>query len=239
MKMINSSSINGVLHKFGAQVTRYPGGSVKRRIMLVNYFGINKILDVGANSGQFALEMRSIGFKGKIISFEPLSVVFRELEKNSYHDENWTAVNCALGDDDTEAAINVAGNINSSSLLSMHQNHEKSSPGSKFIGKEKITIKKLDSIFHDYYEKNDSVYLKLDTQGFEKRTLEGAEKSLEYIKGIQIEMSLVPLYEGSLLFSEMKLLLEKKGFELYSLESGFTDPESGRLLQVDGIFFKN
>lgn len=234
-----SSSINGILHKLGAQVTRYPGGCVQRRIKLINYFGINKILDVGANSGQFALEMRSIGFKGKIISFEPLSIVFRELVKNSRHDESWTAVNCALGDADAEAVINVAGNINSSSLLSMHQNHEKSSPGSKFIGKENILIKKLDSIFHDYYEENDSVYLKLDTQGFEKRALDGAERSLKYIKGIQIEMSLVPLYEGSLLFPEMKQFLESQGYELYSLESGFTDPESGRLLQVDGIFFRN
>lgn len=238
MKTINSS-INGMLHKLGAQVMRYPTGSVKRRISLINYFKINKILDVGANSGQFALEMKDIGYKGSIVSFEPLSVAYRELEKNSRYDDKWTAVHCALGDTDSEAVINVAGNLNSSSLLPMHQNHEKSSPTSKFIGKENIRIRKLDSIFADYFEKDDRVYLKIDTQGFEKRVLDGAEQSLKYIMGIQIEMSLVPLYQDSLLFSEMKSLLENKGYELYSLENGFTDPESGRLLQVDGIFFKS
>jgi hypothetical protein len=56
---------------------------------------------------------------------------------------------------------------------------------------------------------------------------------------IQLEMSLVPLYENEMLFFEMTKYLNDKGFQLYSLENGFSNPDTGQLLQVDGIFIKN
>ena len=39
-------------------------------------------------------------------------------------------------------------------------------------------------------------------------------------------------------FIDMIDFLYKKGFKLFSLESGFSDPVIGRLLQVDGIFIR-
>jgi FkbM family methyltransferase len=43
--------------------------------------GINLVLDVGANVGQFGLSLRNRGYAGQIMSFEPVSDAFNELKK--------------------------------------------------------------------------------------------------------------------------------------------------------------
>ena len=78
--------------------------------------------------------------------------------------------------------------------------------------------------------------IKIDTQGYEKNVIDGATESLNNIKIIQLEMSILPLYENEILFIEMINYLDKKGFQLFSLENGFSDLTTGQLLQVDGIF---
>ena len=80
--------------------------------------------------------------------------------------------------------------------------------------------------------------MKIDTQGYESKVLKGAENSLPRISTVQMEMSLVPLYDGERLFHEMCALMSDKGYTLVAIENGFSDPASGQLLQVDGIFHR-
>lgn len=229
--------LNKYLSKIGAKIVRYPEYDLRRRKMLLDYFKINKVFDVGANSGQYAMKMRQLGFDGEIISFEPLSKAYETLKQNTRKYKNWKAINIALGDKDEETFINVAGNSYSSSLLEMLPDHINAAPESTYIGKEKIRVNKLDTIISDFYNETDRVYLKIDTQGYEKQVLAGSVESLRKIKGIQLEMSIVPLYKEEMLFSEMVMFLENKGFILHSLENGFSLPRTGQLLQVDGLFF--
>ncbi|HEY8164959.1 MAG TPA: hypothetical protein VIF83_05325, partial [Gemmatimonadaceae bacterium] len=65
------------------------------------------------------------------------------------------------------------------------------------------------------------------------------EQSLESIVGIEMELSLTPLYEGETLLPEMIQKLDERGFVLMSLDPAFSDPATGRLLQVDATFFRN
>jgi len=51
-------------------------------------------------------------------------------------------------------------------------------------------------------------------------------------------LSFIPLYEGGILFEEMRTNLKKMGFEIYYISPGFSDPRTGRMLQADGIFFR-
>jgi FkbM family methyltransferase len=231
--------IQNVLNNFGIQIKRYPDNDIKRRLKLIRHFKINKIFDVGANVGDYAMELRKLGFTGKLISFEPLSEPFKILQKNASNDSNWDTLNIALGDSDYESEINIAGNINSSSILEMLPTHLESAPQSAYRGREKIEVKKLDDLFNNYYKEGDNVLVKVDTQGYEMNILNGGEISLQNIKGIQIEMSIIQLYNGGILYKEMIDYIEKKGFKLYSIENGFSDPNTGELLQIDGIFFKN
>jgi hypothetical protein len=78
----------------------------------------------------------------------------------------------------------------------------------------------------------------LDIQGYELEALKGARNSLQFIKLIQVELSLVALYEGSPLYKEVIAHIENNGFELYSIIPGFMDAKTGRLLQFDGIFLR-
>lgn len=227
------------INLFKLDIKKHPNLDLRRREKLLNEFGINKIIDVGANSGQYAKEtFKLLNFKGKIVSFEPLSNVFSKLEKATRNNKRWSCQNIALGDVESSQIINVSKNTYSSSLLRITKNHIDGAPESKVIGKEEIKIKTLDSIFDSIVEKEDVVFLKIDVQGFEKRVLEGAIHSLKKITGVQIEMSLVELYDGEPIFDEMINYMNDLGFKLYSLENGFHNNKDGRLLQVDGIFFK-
>jgi hypothetical protein len=70
--------------------------------------------------------------------------------------------------------------------------------------------------------------IKIDTQGYEKNVIDGATESLNNIKIIQLEMSILPLYENEILFIEMINYLDKKGFQLFSLENGVVGKQQYR-----------
>lgn len=229
------------LWKVGYDISRFTPTShpLARRKQILESYQIDTVLDIGANSGQFAQELRGdIGYTHRILSFEPLSTAFKLLKANAKDDPAWEVFNCAIGDTEEKREINIAGNSYSSSLLEMLPSHLKSAPNSKFIGKEVIDIKTLDSLFGDLCKTVKNVYMKIDTQGYESKVLEGAENSLSHIDTVQMEMALVPLYGGELLFNEMCILMGKKGYTLVAIENGFSDPASGQLLQVDGIFHR-
>jgi FkbM family methyltransferase len=233
--------IQKILRKTGYQLEKYPhpDPDIIRRFKILNFCNIDALFDIGANDGQYAKDMRKFGYRHKIISFEPLKSVYEDLKNASLHDNNWIVNNYAVGDENIKSVINVAGNVDSSSILNMLPMHLNVAPKSKYVGQEEIEIKKLDSIFNSFCNKEDSVMVKIDTQGYEKKVIDGAAESLDRINIIQLEMSVVPLYENEMLFVDMINYLNNKGFQLFSLENGFSDPSNGRLLQVDGIFVKN
>ncbi len=228
------------LRRIGYDIVRYHPATddrLRKKKLMENY-NIDIVMDVGANVGKYGVELRSIGFDGRIISFEPLSEAFSELEKKADQDDQWFAENFALGNKNEIAEINIAGNSLSSSLLDMLPVHVKSAPESEYIGKEKIEVKKMDSVFDQYCSKQDNILLKIDTQGFEKHVIEGASKSLKFIDTIQMEMSLIPLYKDEMLCMDLIKILNGLGYSLVHLEHVFSDIRTGRLLQVDGIFHR-
>jgi FkbM family methyltransferase len=201
-------------------------------------FGIDLVFDVGANAGQFAQHIRASGFKGHIVSFEPLSDAHRKLCASAAHDPLWSVhERCALGDQDGVTALNIAGNSQSSSILPMTEIHSAAAPGSEYVGKETTPLVKLDSISNRYLVLGQRPFLKIDTQGFEWQILVGAQATLPLIRGVLCELSLVVLYEGQHLWREMIDRLEGIGFTLWGLQPGFMD-QHGRNLQTDAIFFR-
>jgi hypothetical protein len=145
----------------------------------------------------------------------------------------------ALGAEAGEVQIHVAGNSTSSSILDMLERHERSAPESAYVGSEQVTVHRLDDVRHPFLEQARTPFLKIDTQGYEAQVLQGAAASLPRICGIQIELSLVPLYAGQTLYREMIDHLVSSGFDLWGIKPGFMDMKSGRLLQFDGLFFRS
>lgn len=238
--ILKSDKIKKIIKKSfmltGFQIKSYPDTNQLRRMMLIKHFAINTIFDVGANAGQYAEQVRLLGYKNRIISFEPLSDAFNILSRKAKSDNLWTAYNYALGDKSAKSVINIAGNSGSSSILEMLPAHLNSAPESQYIGTQEIEIRTFDSIFNEFSNPNENIMLKIDTQGFEKNVILGAKNNLKNIKIIQLEMSLISLYQNEIVFEEMLAFMDSLGFTLYSLENGFYDHVNGRLLQVDGVF---
>ena len=230
--------IQKLFNRIGLQVKPYPDPDLKRRLKIIHHYGVDTLLDIGAATGEYVEKMRECGYKNRIISFEPLKDSFSQLQKKAARDKAWEIYNYALGSQEGRATINVSSNSDSSSLLNMLPEHEAGEPLSRYVRQEEIEIKRLDSVYEGFCSPQAKVMVKIDVQGFEKSVLEGANECLQSVGVIQLEMSLVPLYEQQPLFTEMIGYLSEKGFQLFSLENGFANLHTGQLLQVDGIFVK-
>lgn len=234
-------SIKQALHAMGIEAHRFhPDTSPLARLMAaLRAFDIDLVIDVGANDGQFARELRAGSYSGRIVSFEPLAAAHRRLLQVSGGDPAWQVhPRCALGDRLGEIDLNIAGNSVSSSILPMLAEHSKAAPESAYLGRETAPLTTLDSVAPTYFEGAQAPFLKIDTQGYEWHVLDGALATLPKIRGIQIELSLVPLYEGQRLWRECIERLEAEGFVLWALQPVFIDPVNGRHLQWDGLFFR-
>jgi len=200
---------------------------------------INVVFDIGANTGQFAYDLREYGYKGKIVSFEPLEQAYQGLLSKAKGDKNWIVhPRCAIGASSGEIEINVAANSASSSILPMLSTHEEAAPHTKYTHKERVLMIDLDSVLEQYASQDDILFIKIDTQGYEWAVLDGAEQTLKQSKGVLLELSLTPLYEGQKLWQELVNRLKVFNYSIFAIQPGFTDNNTGQTYQVDGLFFK-
>ena len=233
MSRLRNSILEAVAAR-GFEIRRHP--AARRQKMFVAH-GIDLVLDVGAADGGYGRQLRQFGYAGRIVSFEPLAAAFGRLSEHIAGDPQWTARNHALGEEAGEAVINVASNSTSSSLLPMLDAHREASPSVGYVGSETIRVERLDDVADELVGPDDRVFLKLDTQGFERQVLAGAAKTLDRCVGLQLEMSFVPLYEGGMLVDEAVSAAYSSGFHLAVIEQGWASP-TGQMLQADGIFFR-
>lgn len=232
-----------VFQSFGVLIRKYNPATSEdlRRIKLFEHYNVDLVFDIGANKGQYAVGIMDAGYKNRIVSFEPLSSVYSVIKKESEKYSNWdVAPQCAVGARKEEIEINISANSVSSTLLNMLDSHIEGAPDSKVIGKEKVQVYPLDEIGVDYVKAAKNIFLKIDVQGFEQEMLKGAQSMLEKAKGLEIEISLVPLYENqSWLLPEILEYMSAKGFAMTSIVPAFTDNKTGQVLQCNGIFFRN
>ena len=229
--------INYFFNLIHLSVKRYPSREQRRLIRYLKNNNVLYVLDVGANVGQFAKNLFKYGYKGTIFSFEPQSKAFKILSKKA-NSKNWVAINKGLGETETKLTINNAANSVSSSILPILSEHTTVAKESAYVNSEEITISTVDIFLRENNISADQVFLKIDTQGYENMVLNGASKSLQSIKALQVEMSLIPLYDGEVLFDELKKKIESYGFSLAAVESGLANETTGKLLQLDAIFIK-
>ncbi|MEP5764894.1 MAG: FkbM family methyltransferase [Halieaceae bacterium] len=226
-----------LLRHWGYEIQPYnvSWSSSARLNTFLKYHNIDLVLDVGANTGQYASTLRDTGYTGEIISFEPLPHEFELLQEKTRKDGNWSAFNFALGDIDSSLNINVAKNSVSSSFLPIMNEHCEAAPESVYTASHLVDMRSLDTIFDPTW-RNRRILMKIDTQGYEELVIEGGALELPQILALQVEMSLQELYEGAKIYKEIISLLNTHGFDLCGIEPGFSDPTSGAMLQFDGYF---
>lgn len=229
-----------VLRRVGLDIVRLnPANANRRRLQALSDYGVSATLDVGAADGEFGQKLRSSGYRGRIVSFEPLRESYAALSQRIASDAGWTAVQSAVGDRDGTVDINVSGRSTSSSVLPMLPSHLRVVPESGYVSVETVPIVRLDSDVPKRLPGDAPLFLKIDVQGFEQSVLAGAVGILQRTAVIEVEVSTLPLYEGGALYVDILGFLAARGFRLISWEDVLTDPRSGNLLQADCILVRN
>ena len=236
-----TAAVRRLARRVGLDVRRFrpEGSATARRALLLERERVDVVLDVGANAGQYARELRLGGYGGRIVSFEPLAAPFADLSRNAQRDPAWETRQLALGDHEGEVALNVAADTQSSSLLNMTRRHATSASASPTVATEVVRVATLDAVAGEALAAGSRPFLKLDVQGYEDRVLDGAERTLAAVRGLEAELSLVELYEGQALIGPMLERLSKLGFACVGIEPEFVEPASGRVLQVNGLFARD
>lgn len=228
-----------LLRKAGYDVVRFHAGlsaADSRRLQVLAKHHVDVVLDVGASEGNYAEKLRHSGYAGRIISFEPLATSYGRLSAAASQDGQWETVHTAIGDHDGTTVINVSARSTSSSLLRMEPTHVAAAPDSPYVSEEEISVRQLDSVLEGLVAPTDRFYLKIDVQGYESWVLAGAQATLAKTQALEVEVSMISLYEGSTLYVDMIQTIDALGFDLISWEDVFMDPDTGFVLQSDCIF---
>lgn len=191
------------------------------------------VLDIGANAGQFGVDLRRSGFLGQIYSFEPVKENFDTLIWTSRHDSKWKAINLALGKERAITHINVSDNDGlSSSILPMGELHKRAFPKSEYIRTQEVQVSTLQDEILTLGIDPSTTLLKMDVQGYEKNVILGGLNQIKMFPICFFEASLSPLYHGEASLLELLNLLDSCGQNLTDVFRGVQDRQ-GNLLQVD------
>lgn len=197
---------------------------------------IQTIIDIGSNEGQFINEIETILPGRKIYAFEPIPACFKKMLANT-GSSNVSAYNIGLSDIEGSTEINISSNLVSSSILNMEELHKSSYPESKYIKKETIELKRLDTVFEDI-ELTDNILIKVDVQGYEEKVIKGGEKTFSKAAALIIESAFEPFYAGQWLFDDLYTHLSAKGFKFMGFADQVTSKKTGIPIYADAIFIK-
>jgi FkbM family methyltransferase len=210
-----------VFEKAGYDVMPYPAKDWMffRHVMEATLTGlnINCILDVGANGGRFGAQLREIGYKGWLISFEPVPAVYQKLKEAAAGDERWRTFDWALGEEEGEAEINVYSETEFCSFRPVTAfARERYTEMTELVSKVRVPVKRLDQVLDLCIQglADPRLYLKIDTQGFDLQVLNGSAGVLDRMLGAQTELVFKHVYEGSPGYLESLKAFSDKGFDV-------------------------
>lgn len=204
-------------------------------LMFLQIHRIDLVVDVGANSGQFASDLREKGYTGEILSFEPVASVFKLLQARIGRDQRWNAVQCALGSKSGEAQINVSETTQYSSFKSISSIASEVDKRTHVQRTEIVRVDRLDAVLAHHTAKR--IFLKIDTQGFEKEVLDGSVEILPRVFGLLIEAPVDHLYNDVWDFHDALLHMWKLGFspsQINPVNPTLDDPSSA--IEFDVVF---
>jgi FkbM family methyltransferase len=208
-------------------------------VRILEHHGITVVLDVGANVGQYATRLRQGGWPGRIVSFEPLPTARVTLEQVAASDPLWEVTPpMALGASAGTVTLNVSPESDMSSTLPFLPEMAGLLDSAAYTGTVTVPLARLDGVFDQYAGGDDRVLLKVDTQGTESAVLEGASGILDRIRGIQLELSIVPVYQGERSYLDMIATLKGLGFEPALFIPGYFNHRTARLISMDGVFLR-
>jgi FkbM family methyltransferase len=170
---------------------------------------INTVIDVGANIGQFGWSLRKEGYKGTILSFEPIRATANTLKDTVVNDPAWKVFNLGLGESPGRKDIHIATETVFSSLLNATGVTQAWGDMARIQQTETVEIQRLDDVLPDV---TGNALLKIDTQGYERQVLMGATRTLQRMTGVLLELPIIQLYEDNWSFHDALEFMHRAGF---------------------------
>ena len=235
--------IRSFLRARGLDVTRYPPsyslqGSLRA---VLGLHRINCVLDVGANTGQFAKGLRSQGYAGRIASYEPSSDALPLLLEATSFDRDWLVRAVALGREPGVATMHRFRNsvFNSLHEASYHTRGLFPTDAVK-VGEEQIEVSTLDHEYQSSVEgiTNPRVLLKSDTQGHDLDVIEGGLGVLPDISAILVELSVSPIYRDQPSLIAVYGRLIDLGFRPSGMFPVARGTDHLSVIEFDGVFVR-
>jgi FkbM family methyltransferase len=208
---------------------------------LLDQLGVNCVIDVGANVGQYGRALRKNGFKGHIFSFEPVRENYDALEKCAGKDPHWHIFNFALGSQDSTTAINVTRRSEFSSFLRPNKYSQDVFQDQVSIStSEDVKMTTLDVMIPEIVRDLPAprIYLKMDTQGYDLEVLKGAVNSINNILALQSELSVLPLYVGMPDYLQALGIFKSYGFEPAGFYPIARDTRNQALIEIDCVMVR-
>jgi len=217
----------------------FPVGLELRQKRSLNDFLTNRkiqlVIDVGANCGQFGMDIRRQGYRGKIISFEPNPEEFIRLQQRVSKDRLWMVEPFALGNVAGELELNISESSVFSSIRHPNVKAIEFDSRSKVIRQVTVSVKTLDDYLPEIL--GVSTFLKIDTQGFEENILRGGKNLLNDVQGVQLELPIVHIYDDVWNMEQALAFMREAGFlpaQISTVNVMRNDPTS--LLEIDCVF---
>lgn len=201
---------------------------------------VDCIIDVGANIGAYGSELRALGYRGLIISFEPDPECFRELTDRSAKDPMWLAFDTALGSAEGSGEFNIMEVRLFNSFRAPSTEETRTFENSNKVTRRiTVPISTLDKQFPELQRSYRFArpYLKMDTQGFDIEIFQGAKSVLDRFVAMQSEISVKRIYEGTLGWRDAIAVYEAEGFELAALYD--VNPQFPELVELDCYFLRS
>jgi FkbM family methyltransferase len=202
-------------------------------------FQIDCVFDVGANEGQYAEKLREIGFRGSIISFEPIPALASILRRKASRDRHWIIEEIALDEKVRHVAFNVMVDSQFSSLKRpSHLETDLFTKMNVVAQSINLTTARLAELFDKYRGQLgfSRPFLKMDTQGNDLAVARGACDRLQRFFGLQSELTIKKVYFEQPDYREAIDFYIAAGFEL----SAFVPNNLGHfpaLIEIDCIMY--
>ena len=226
---IIKKSVQKILGSLGYEIQK-KGFSNNFEVLakLINKTENINIFDVGANEGRWIDSVNEFFKKPNIHAFEPSEKEFQILKEKYSEERNIVLNNFALGEveDEQYFNINYKGGLNSFYDVNQNTNWFRRQQNNKKVFNENFTLKKekvsINTI--DNYLKSKNIefidIVKIDTQGYEPKVLEGALNALKSkkIQTILAEIIISDIYKSNVSFFELEKNLINNGYKLISLD---------------------
>lgn len=225
--------------RLGLAGRQHQYGEITALRRFIRHFGVDCVIDVGANAGQYATMLRrDVGFAGTILSFEPNPTVFAALKRAAAGDPRWQVFNAALTDRDGPIGFNIMAADQFSSVNAPDASLEPIfAERNKVARQMEVAGHRLETLLPtlDSARSARAILLKMDTQGHDHAVCAGAGAALGRMAGVQTELAVRPLYARATDYRAMIALLEEAGFRPSAMFAN-NKGHFPLLVEMDGLF---